>query len=146
MSAFDEVVRAYHENVGRSLQYGLERSIAHILSVYRKRRGVIRALAIHARAHPHEEVSERSRQLNRRVWEGVRAMLTARIDEITHPDPERAIELGFTAVSAALRELVIFGAAGLAPGSYDDDRLVRELTRLYLRYLGAATQAGPSPS
>jgi AcrR family transcriptional regulator len=139
---FDELVQLFHEKVDLSLQAALEATIARILFVYRKRRGVIRALAIHARATPQGELQERSRQLNRRVWDGFRAMMMSRIDEITHPDPERAIDLGFTAIAATLRELVIFGAAGLAPESHDDAELARELTRLYLSYLGVAGSGG----
>jgi hypothetical protein len=67
----------------------------------------------------------------------LRAVLLPRRDQIGHPDPERAIELGFMMVIGALRELVVFGEIWPAPPAADA-ALVDEVARMYRAYLGIA--------
>ena len=85
-----------------------------------------------------------------RFKEGVtfpfRRLLLERAGEVTHPDPERAIAIGFSACSSALRETVLFGHMNPSMGPISDDELTRELTRMLCAYLGAplrGTSADP---
>lgn len=77
------------------------------------------------------------------LLDGVRALLLDRRDAIGHPDPPTAVRLGYRAVVGAIRECDARG------DDLDDDRLIGELARLYLAYLGAAgadrpaTEGGP---
>jgi len=59
-------------------------------------------------------------------------------DQITHPDPERAIRFAFIMVALALRELILFNRTRIfeAVLPLDDDTLRRELPRMFLAYLG----------
>jgi len=63
-------------------------------------------------------------------------------DQITHPEPERAIRFAFVMVALALRELVLFGRTRIFEDilPLDDNILREELTRMFLRYLGVDTK------
>ncbi len=65
------------------------------------------------------------------LLEGVRSLLLDRTSELRHPDPSMAVLLGYRAVVGALREVDARGDA------VPDERLVAELARLWLAYLGA---------
>lgn len=71
------------------------------------------------------------------VRQTVGALLLGHRGWITHPDPDLAVDLGLRAVIGAVREL---GAAA------DDPRLVPELGRLYMAYLGVGPSELPASS
>ena len=54
---------------------------------------------------------------------------------MAHPDPERAIELGFMMLIGSLRELVVFGEIWPAPPPHTP-ALAAEVSRMYCGYLG----------
>ena len=62
-------------------------------------------------------------------------------DEIRHPDPEYAVSYGILTVAFALRELILFDQACTFEHALPvrDDQLKAELPRMFLRYLGIAT-------
>lgn len=127
-------------------------SIADILTelartaveVYTARRGIARSLFLRARVDP--VIQATSRQMNARFIQGLQTLLLdpARRSEVAHPDPERAIALGFMMFFGALRETTVFGEiwpdyqAAVGPDLGD------EMARLFLSYLGAP-QAIPAP-
>mgnify|MGYP005857522717 FL=1 len=56
-------------------------------------------------------------------------------EKITHPDPSRAIRLGFQQVFYTMREILLWEPLrGEQP--VDTEDLIAELTRAYLAYLG----------
>ena len=74
-------------------------------------------------------------EVNVKFIHQLRALLLPRRDQMTHPDPERAIELGFMMMIGSLRELVVFGEIWPAPPAHNP-ALAAEVTRMYCGYLG----------
>ncbi|HEU0051904.1 MAG TPA: helix-turn-helix domain-containing protein [Longimicrobium sp.] len=72
------------------------------------------------------------------VHEPFRRLVRARFGEVRHPDPERALRIGFFLVASALREAVFSPHMRPALGEVGEDELVTELTRLFCGYLGAS--------
>ncbi len=64
-------------------------------------------------------------------------------DQIKHPQQELAIRFAFLMVALALRELILFNRAHLFEAilPIDDELLARELTRMFLRYLGVGSES-----
>jgi hypothetical protein len=71
------------------------------------------------------------------VNERLSALLLARRDEISHPDPEKAAAFGLIQVFATLDTVMLFGEQRPGALVLSDDDLAAELTRAYLAYLGA---------
>jgi AcrR family transcriptional regulator len=71
--------------------------------------------------------ADASRAAHAELHHAAARVLLERRPEIRHPEPEAAIELGYAAVSGAVR---------LRPEGWTDERLKDELTRLWLAYLG----------
>jgi hypothetical protein len=59
-------------------------------------------------------------------------------DEIPHPDPEHAIRFAFLVVACVLKDLILFDRmkAMSRVAHVDDDVLMEELPRMFLRCLG----------
>ena len=108
---------------------------ATAVRLYKARRGLLRSLFLRARTDP--VILQSARDVNAHYIERLRALLLARADEIHHPSPERAVELGFMILVGALRETVLFGEVWPNPRGVVDDGLSEELARVYLAYLGA---------
>lgn len=66
------------------------------------------------------------------------ALLRERISRSTHPDPELALRVGFSATSSALRETLLFGHMRPSMGSIAPAVLAAELARMLCAYLGIA--------
>jgi AcrR family transcriptional regulator len=79
------------------------------------------------------------------VTEPFRQLIAERMDEIGHPDPPFALRFGFSAVSSALRESVLFGHMSPSMGPVDEDVMARELARMFCRYLDVPFPAGADP-
>lgn len=76
---------------------------------------------------------ELARDFHVHVLGSLRPLLLARRAEILHPDPERAVALGYRIVVGAMRELLDPVGDAVQP---DKDDLVRELSLAWLGYLG----------
>ena len=105
------------------------------VQLYRERRGLLRSLFLRARTDP--VIMQSARDVNGHYIDRLRALLLARSDQLGHPAPERAVELGFVILVGALRETVLFGEVWPNPPTVVDVELPRELARSYLAYLGA---------
>jgi AcrR family transcriptional regulator len=105
------------------------------VQLYRERRGLLRSLFLRARTDP--VIMQSAREVNAQYIDRLRTLLLARADQIRHPAPERAVELGFMILVGALRETVLFGEVWPNPKGVVDDGLSKELARSYLAYLGA---------
>jgi AcrR family transcriptional regulator len=102
--------------------------------IYRQRRGLLRSLFLRARIDP--VIQETARQVNAHLIQRLVALLMPRAAQIRHPDPRRAIELGYMVLVGALRETTLFGEVWPSPSVADGLDLTGELTRVYLGYLG----------
>ena len=103
--------------------------------LYRERRGLLRSLFLRARTDP--VIMQSAREVNAHYIDRLRALLLARADQLRHPAPERAVELGFMILVGALRETVLFGEVWPNGTTVVDSGLSKELARSYLAYLGA---------
>jgi hypothetical protein len=106
------------------------------VDVYRSRRGLLRSLFLRARVDP--VIQRTAREVNAVFYERLRALLLApdRREQITHPEPERAIALGFIMFIGALREAVVFGEIWPEYDQLTRADLGGEMARLYNAYLG----------
>jgi AcrR family transcriptional regulator len=113
------------------------------VDVYTARRGVARSLFLRARVDP--VIQSSSRQMNADFIEALRILLLdpTRRAELAHPDPDRAIALGFMMFFGALRETTVFGEVWPDHQQVVGADLGDEMARLFLNYLGA--RAAPAP-
>lgn len=109
------------------------------VALYRARRGLLRSLFLRARVDP--VLQQSARQVNAEYINRLKVLMLPRRDQMSHPEPERAIELGYMIVVGALRETVLFGEVWPHPERVVDDGLSAELARVYLAYLGAPLPA-----
>lgn len=104
-----------------------------LVSIYREQNGLIRAFV--ARNHTHPEFQARHERLSHHISERLSALLLARRQEITHPDPAAAAGFGLALVFSTLDSVMLFGEMRSAL-RFSDERIADELTRAYLSYLG----------
>ena len=111
------------------------RSVAQIARMFRDRKWLMRAMALHARTHPAAVGTEprlHRQQLHRR-WGDVFLSCSP---EIRHPSPEIAVHLGLFMVVATCRDKILFGdSPHSAAVRIGDKRLVTELSRALYAYL-----------
>jgi len=108
--------------------------IVFLVEIHRTRIGLLRELL--ARAHGSAPMGERKEELIRYIGDRLAALLLAREQQITHPDPAFAVRFAFRLALGCLEQAILSGGSipyGL-PAS--DDRLAAELTRTFLNYLG----------
>jgi len=122
----------------------LERQVVQIVGamirIFRGRRGLMRAMALHARTHP-EAIPAAVRERRRVMHETLGDLLLEHLAEIDHPDPRLAVDMGLFLASSTCRERVLFPEAPHASArSVDDGTLEREVARALLAYL-----RGPAP-
>jgi Transcriptional regulator len=110
----------------------LDEFVGQAVDVYSTRRGLLRSLFLRART---DAVLQQSAMKVNEVFIAKLRELVVPRGEVIHPDPPRAVELGFMMLVGALRELVVFGEIWPAPPT-DMAALRIELTRMYCGYLG----------
>jgi len=108
--------------------------IHFLVSIFRERRGLMRAFVV--RNHTHPEFQARQQRLSHHVIARLCALLLARREQLAHPDPERATRFGMMLVFSALETMILFGEMRSSLLSLSDDDLADELTRSTLAYLG----------
>ena len=116
------------------LAEGFRRALKGTLEVYRARPGTLRALV--QRSRTDATLRRRLLRMNRRNVDAFLSALLARQKEIRHPNPRAAAEFGLLVVVGALREAIVFHEFWPRGVAWPDGRLVEELARLYLDYLG----------
>jgi len=112
--------------------------VSEIVTWFRRWRGVMAALELHARMRRDPVLDERIKDFNDVGWSQVAELLLSRRAEIGHPNPDRAARLGFAFVTASLRELIVFGEGLMTPVSATDEELATELATALLAYLTAS--------
>jgi len=103
------------------------------VEVYSTRRGLLRSLFLRARTDT--VLQQSALHVNEEFLANLRTLLLPRRAEMTHPDPERAIELGFMMLIGSLRELIVFGEIWPAPPAHTP-ALAQEVARMFCGYLG----------
>jgi AcrR family transcriptional regulator len=119
--------------------------VERLVESRRRHTGLLRSLALYARSQPARRFRARAARLNRQVAGQLRAIVLRPGEPLNHPDPGRAVDLGLLMVDAAVREAILFEAAGLNPRKVSDRTLVRELTLAWCRYLGIPDARDPRP-
>ena len=101
---------------------------------YRRQRGILRALLTYARNHPDPEFRRAARQLNREATATIGQLLLTHRDEIRHPQPKIAIELGILTVASVLHTIVLEEEP--LPSMRGQARLDEELVQMFCAYAG----------
>ena len=118
---------------GASAKQIIDALAVEAVDVYTSRRGLLRSLFLRARTDT--VLQQSALNVNVQFIERLRALLLPRSAEMSHQDPERAIELGFMMLIGSLRELVVFGEIWPAPPAHTP-ALASEVSRMYCGYLG----------
>lgn len=123
---------------GQSLAELAQFIIRVTLESHRKHAGLLRALRDFGLSHPNAAFRQSMDALEIRNLRCVAHFLLTRREEIRHPDSEAAVNFAVILMGVIIREIVLLDAVSrgwtpLLPK--DDDALVRELLRTFLRYL-----------
>lgn len=121
-TALDDIVRFYVREMAAS---------------FTKHRWILRPATIIARQVRDPELIALLQETNRRIHGAFRALVLGRLVEIAHPEPAVAIDVAILMVSAAMREVFLYGepVSRLAPAH---QRLVDELSTAAVLYLKAS--------
>ena len=100
----------------------------------RQRRGVVRALILHARLHPAGSFGDRTRRMVGGTPEIVRVFL-GYADSIRHPNPRRAARFAMVQALTTVREYVLFPEGPASAEPLSDDDTAHEVARSWYHYL-----------
>jgi AcrR family transcriptional regulator len=117
-----------------------ESMVNNLLVSYRANAGLMRAMQQFARASTNQEFRRKVSKLEVRSFERLVELFLATAKNIDHPEPRIAVSMGLTMIISTLHEFILHTTdlkawKTLLP--QDDQALRRELTRAFLRYLGA---------
>lgn len=101
---------------------------------YRRERRILRALVTYARNHPDPEFRRAAQELNREASATIGQLLLTHRDEIRHPHPKVAIELGILTVASVLHTIVLEEEP--LPSMRGHAKLDEELVRMFCAYVG----------
>jgi AcrR family transcriptional regulator len=92
-----------------------------------------------------EEGARRVFEFHQYILSTVTPLFLAHREEITHPDPEWSIRLGYRFAVGAIREILeLEGAVGVVDGAATAEAIIPELARAWMAYLGAGGVDGRS--
>jgi len=117
-----------------SLREMCEELFGFVTQVLRERHGLDRA--VYERALFDEVFAERSARLTKFVMIGMAELLLARRHEITHPEPEVAVDVSLRQAFGLITDMCTVGMNDFGLLVLDDEKLVREMTRALTSYLG----------
>ena len=120
--------------------------VATMLRFFGRHRALIRQIVIKARSSADPRFVERARTFSRTAHGLLKARLLERKTDIHCESPEESIEFALMMVSAAAREAVLFGDRKLNLSTVRGRRLVVELVRAFLAYLGVEGALAWSPA
>ena len=117
--------------------------VRFLVQIYRERGGLVRNFVL--RNHTDAEFAARQERLSHYVSDKLVALILGRAgDEVTHPDPPRAIAFCLSLVFAQIESTVLFGETRSSALSFSDEELAAELTRACLAYLGVQAPNQPT--
>lgn len=102
--------------------------------IFREREGLIRAFLMHGISN--REVRERTEGLFDYIVGKLSFLLAERVQELSHPNPALGAAFGLHVVLGALNH----SALGTTTFPLADDRLVPQLSQVFLAYLGVRTE------
>ncbi|HEU5153264.1 MAG TPA: TetR/AcrR family transcriptional regulator [Gemmatimonadales bacterium] len=117
-----------------------EQTIGGMVTVYRMNAPLLRAMRRFVHGRIKTPFWAKATRLEARAFNRLADLFLTHRDEIRHPDPRVAVSLGMMMVVSTIYDLVV---TPLDPQAWkellprDDQALKRELTRAFLRYLGA---------
>ena len=114
----------------------VEAAVAELVSVTRERRRLIAAFLVSAIQDP--AIREGGLRFRRRVEECIRGLLLPRRGEMDHPDPALAVDLAVQTAFALINHHVLIEKTEAGGRPVSDEELQRELTTMFLRYVGIA--------
>jgi AcrR family transcriptional regulator len=117
-----------------------------LVSVVRSRHHLITAFLYRGIQDP--EFRRDALRFRRRVSDRLSALLLLRRSELSHPEPEIAIDLGVQSAFALMLQDALYGETRVAGRALTREGLVRELTRAFLAFLGVkgALVFDPTPA
>ena len=121
----------------------VEAAVSELVTVTRERRRLIAAFLVSAIQDP--VIREGGLRFRRRVEERIRALLLPRRSEMDHPDPALAIDLGVQTAFALMNHHVLIEKTEAGGRPVSDEELQRELTTMFLRYVGIARSRRKAP-
>lgn len=105
----------------------------------RQRAGLMLALARYVARHPKAAFRRQAQKQQVLSFQNLIRLFLLRQQEIRHPEPAVALQFGLLAVGALMRDLIILQKAQSEAAkafSPSDHKILEELLRLFLRYLG----------
>jgi len=116
-----------------------EQTIGGMVTVYRMNAPLLRVLRQFAQSRSKTPFYAKASRLEARSFERIVDLFLTHRSEIRHPDPHLAVSLGLMVVVSTIVDLVVLPVdrrawKDLIPE--DDPALKRELTRVFLSYLG----------
>ncbi|HEX7348659.1 MAG TPA: TetR/AcrR family transcriptional regulator [Rhodanobacteraceae bacterium] len=122
-----------------TLQALVESLVRWLLASFRANATLVNAIRQFARNSNHAAFKRRVAELETRTLQHLGAVLMTKHEHILHPEPEPALRLAiYTLSTTPLRLFLDKGYTNHAQLFPDDhDWLVRELTRMFLGYIGA---------
>ncbi len=126
---------------GKSLAEIVQTYVGLMVRKFRENRATILQVIRHADPEDASAFGERGEAFNRHVHGRLKELLRRFRPEITHPEPELALNLGIFFASAAARDAVWRGSLRAYPVTIDDGRLVEEISRACVAYLLAPATA-----
>jgi AcrR family transcriptional regulator len=127
---------------GRDLRDRVTVLFRYAVTLYRRNRGLMRALALRARTHP-EIVTSEHRAHRSDQYAVMSRFLLECAREMTHTEPERAVRMGLLMAGATFREKILYDRAPHPQSVEVSDRiLAREVSRAFLSYVGAKGAEG----
>lgn len=121
----------------------VEAAVAELVTTTRERRHMIAAFSVRAIEDP--VIREGGLRFRRMVEERISALLLQRRDEMTHPNPALAIDLGIQTAFALMQQHVLIEETQVGGQPLTDDELRRELATIFLRYLGIGSRKPRAP-
>jgi len=121
--------------IGLTLAERVRRLVEFSVDSYRANRGLWRAVLIHASSDP-SIVTESHRRRRRKMVRGILGFLLACRQEISHPEPERAVEFAVILLFATCKDQILLEERSHGTVRVSDRLLKEELTLSLLAYLG----------
>lgn len=119
---------------GASIEPIIRRYVETTIELFVAHSALLREIALRSRGGD-IQVRQEARSLNESVDGAVLELLRSRSHEIGRPSPTLALRIGLLAVSAALREVLLFGDRPDGEVDLDEARLAAEMVSLFMGYL-----------
>ena len=119
---------------GAPLAAIIRRWVEIAIETFTGNRPLLREIALRSRGGD-QEIRQRAQAFNESVDGALAVLILRSRHQIRAPDPEVAVRLGVIAVSATLREVLLFGEDAGRARALSGEELAEEMTRLFVGYL-----------